>query len=121
MDVPLARVRAEVERAVTRGSGARPGAMQLTLGARRVMELTDEAARRLGDGTVGPEHLLLALVREGQGLAARVLVRVGADLERTRAAVAALASDERMGISPPGRESAIWAGRQVESRACGIC
>ena len=64
--------------------------MQLTPRAKRVIDLAYAEARRLGNDYIGTEHLLLGLVREGDGLAGRVLSRLGVDLAQARLAVATL-------------------------------
>jgi ATP-dependent Clp protease ATP-binding subunit ClpC len=61
--------------------------MELTDDARRVLPLAREEARRLDHNYIGTEHLLLAIVREGDGLGAKVLVELGVDLENARSAV----------------------------------
>src|SRR5439155_10131415 len=68
--------------------------MQLTPRAKRVIDLAYEEARQLNNNYIGTEHLLLGLIREGDGLAARVLVKLGADLERTRREVYAMQEGE---------------------------
>ena len=84
LNIPLGRIRADIERQVTRGHGNLGQDMQLTPRAKRVIDLAYEEARQLNNNYIGTEHLLLGLIREGDGLAARVLVKLGADLERTR-------------------------------------
>src|SRR5437660_78128 len=84
MGVPLERIRADVERQVTAGKGHEGKDMQLTPRAKRVIDLAYEEARQLNNNYIGTEHLLVGLVREGDGLGARVLVKLGANLERTR-------------------------------------
>src|SRR5881628_1491668 len=84
LGVPLGRIRSDIERQVTRGHGNSGQDMQLTPRAKRVIDLSYEEARQLNNNYIGTEHLLLGLIREGDGLAARVLVKLGADLERTR-------------------------------------
>ena len=83
-------MRAEVLRQVTRGEGRVGRDMQLTPRAKRVIDLAYAEARRLGNHYIGTEHLLLGLVREGDGLAGRVLSRLGVDLAQARLAVATL-------------------------------
>jgi ATP-dependent Clp protease ATP-binding subunit ClpC len=61
--------------------------VELTDDARRVLPLAREEARRLDHNYIGTEHLLLAIVREGDGLGAKVLVELGVDLENARSAV----------------------------------
>jgi ATP-dependent Clp protease ATP-binding subunit ClpC len=58
--------------------------MQLAPKVVKVIDLAYEEARLLNNNYIGVEHLLLGLIREGEGLAAKVLVKLGADLERTR-------------------------------------
>jgi ornithine carbamoyltransferase len=87
LDVPLGRLRVEIEMQVTRGHGKLGQDMQLTPRAKKVIDLAYEEARELNNNYIGTEHLLLGLVREGDGLAARVLVKQGADYERTKKAV----------------------------------
>src|SRR5437773_3404331 len=94
LDVKLGRVRAEIELQVTRGHGNLGQDMQLTPRAKRVIDLAYEEARQLNNNYIGTEHLLLGLIREGDGLAARVLVKLGADLERTRREVYAMQEGE---------------------------
>ncbi len=89
MDIPLARVRAEVEKLVQRGENRYSQETQLSPRARRVIDLAYDEARKLNYTYIGTEHLLLALIREGDGIAARVLEHLGAELERTRKEVVA--------------------------------
>ncbi len=94
LGVPLGRIRADIERQVTRGHGNLGQDMQLTPRAKRVIDLAYEEARQLNNNYIGTEHLLLGLIREGDGLAARVLIKLGADLERTRREVYAMQEGE---------------------------
>src|SRR5438128_3311894 len=94
LGVPLGRIRSDIERQVTRGHGNLGQDMQLTPRGKRVIDLAYEEARQLNNNYVGTEHLLLGLIREGDGLAARVLVKLGADLERTRREVYAMQEGE---------------------------
>jgi ornithine carbamoyltransferase len=68
--------------------------MQLTPRAKRVVDLSYEEARQLDNNYIGTEHLLLGLIREGDGLAARVLIKLGATLEATRNVVHAMQEGE---------------------------
>src|SRR5262245_11580232 len=90
LGVPLGKVRAEIARQVTPGKGSLGQDMQLTPRAKRVIDLAYEEARQLNNNYIGTEHILLGLVREGDGLAGRVLIKLGADLERTRREVYAM-------------------------------
>jgi len=84
MGVSLSRIRSEVERQVPRGEGRLSQDMALTPRAKRVIDLAYDEARHLNNNYIGTEHLLLGLIREGEGLAGRVLIRMGVDLERVR-------------------------------------
>ena len=79
------QLRSITEQAVGKGQGQTRGEMGLTPRAKRVLELSVEEARRLGTNYVGVEHLLLGLIAEGEGVAARLLVSLGADQEKIRA------------------------------------
>ncbi len=94
MGVSLGRIRSEIERQVTRGEN-RPGQdMQLTPRAKRVIDLAYDEARQLSNNYIGTEHLLLGLIREGEGLAGRVLAKLGVELERTRREVMMLQDND---------------------------
>ncbi|MFZ5646376.1 MAG: ATP-dependent Clp protease ATP-binding subunit [Bacillota bacterium] len=80
-------VRTMVEQAVGRGQGGAAGEITLTPRGKKVLELSVEEARRMGHNYVGTEHLLLGVIREGEGLASQVLRGLGADLGRVRQAV----------------------------------
>ena len=97
MGVSLGRIRSEIERSVTRGEGRHGQDMQLTPRAKRVIDLAYDEARQLSNNYIGTEHLMLGLIREGEGLAGRVLAKLGVDLERTRHEVLALQDSEGSG------------------------
>jgi ATP-dependent Clp protease ATP-binding subunit ClpC len=84
------RIRAAVEQQAQRGTGSGRRDMQLTQAAKRSIDLAYEEATRLKNNYIGTEHLLLGLVAEGEGLAARVLIAQGADLEMVRRHVEAM-------------------------------
>jgi hypothetical protein len=89
------QIRSDVERQM-KPLSATPGTeMQLTPPAKRVINLAFEEARQLDDSYVGTEHLLLGLIREGESPAARVLLKLGADLDKTRREVDALGQELR--------------------------
>src|SRR2546422_1242738 len=85
MNVELSKVRTAVEFIIGRGDRPVVGEVGLTPRAKRVIELAIDEARRLGHNYIGTEHLLLGLVREGEGIAAGVLESLGVNLERVRA------------------------------------
>src|SRR6266540_1925589 len=72
-------VRAQVEEIIGRGASAPTGHIPFTPRAKKVLELSLREARQLGHSYIGTEHILLGLVREGEGVAAQVLVKLGAD------------------------------------------
>ena len=78
------RVRKMVEEMVEKVQGPAPAEMTLTPRAKRVLELAIDEARRMGHNYVGTEHLLLGLIREGEGVAAQVLSSLGVDAEKVR-------------------------------------
>ncbi len=87
MGVNLKDARVEVEKIIGRGSGFVAVEIPFTPRAKRVLELSLEEARQLGHNYIGTEHLLLGLIREGEGVAARVLENVGVDLTKIRTQV----------------------------------
>ena len=84
LDVSLKKVRQEVETIVGKGGKTSLEEMVFTPRAKRVIELAFEEARNLAHNYIGTEHLLLGLVREGEGVAARVLSNLGVDTEKIR-------------------------------------
>ncbi len=99
LGVSLQKIRVEIEKALPRGEGTRNQEMTLTPRAKRVIDLAYDEARNLNNNYIGTEHLLLGLVREGDGLAGRVLAKLGIELEKARAEVRALQDNESSGKS----------------------
>jgi len=83
----LPKVRAAVEARIGRGETMIMGEIGLTPRAKKVVELSVDEARRLNHHYIGTEHILLGLVREGEGIAAEVLRGLGVELDRVRAQV----------------------------------
>ncbi len=94
LNISPERVRAEIESAIGRGERTPHEEVTFTPRAKKVLELALDEARRLGHNYIGTEHLLLGLIREGEGVAARVLEAMGADLERVRSQVVYLLGEE---------------------------
>jgi RNA polymerase sigma factor (sigma-70 family) len=92
LGVSLERIRNEVEQQATNRPIQVMEQFELTPRARRALELAEEEAQRLDHNYLSTEHLLLGLIREGEGLAAKVLTELGADLESARQAVQAMQS-----------------------------
>ena len=85
MGITEEAVRRQVEEIVGRGQqAARSGQIPFTPRAKKVLKLALREALQLGHPYIGTEHILLGLIREGEGVAAQVLARLGADMERTR-------------------------------------
>jgi ATP-dependent Clp protease ATP-binding subunit ClpC len=84
LGIGLEAVRQQVEEIIGRGQYASAGHIPFTPRAKKVLELSLREALQLGHTYIGTEHILLGLIREGDGVAAQVLVRLGADLNRTR-------------------------------------
>jgi len=87
MGVNLKDARVEVEKIIGRGSGFVAVEIPFTPRAKRVLELSLEEARQLGHNYIGTEHLLLGLIKEGEGVAARVLENLGVDLSKVRSQI----------------------------------
>jgi ATP-dependent Clp protease ATP-binding subunit ClpC len=87
MGVNLKDARVEVEKIIGRGSGFVAVEIPFTPRAKRVLELSLEEARQLGHNYIGTEHLLLGLIREGEGVAARVLENLNVDLSKVRSQI----------------------------------
>jgi ATP-dependent Clp protease ATP-binding subunit ClpC len=84
MNISLEAVRNQVEEIIGRGSSAPTGHIPFTPRAKKVLELSLREALQLGHNYIGTEHILLGLIREGEGVAAQVLTKLGADLDRVR-------------------------------------
>ncbi len=105
LGVSLNRVRAEVEKQLPRGD-ARPNQdMTLTPRAKRVIDLAYDEARNLNNNYIGTEHLLLGLIREGDGLAGRVLAKLGVELEKARREVMGLQDNDTQQKTSSGTRS----------------
>src|SRR5215211_3492947 len=106
MNVELAKVRTAVEFIIGRGDRPVVGEVGLTPRAKRVIELAIDEARRLGHNYIGTEHLLLGLVREGEGIAAGVLESLGVNLERVRAETTRILSQSTPQAAAAGARTA---------------
>ncbi|MFN8585932.1 MAG: Clp protease N-terminal domain-containing protein, partial [Dehalococcoidia bacterium] len=108
LGVELNKVRSAVEFIIGRGDRATSGEIGLTPRAKRVIELAVDEARRLNHSYIGTEHLLLGLVREGEGIAAGVLESLGVNLERVRGETTRILAQSQ----PQGAQPAAAGGRQ---------
>jgi ATP-dependent Clp protease ATP-binding subunit ClpA len=105
LGISLDAVRHEVEEIIGQGQQAPSGHVPFTPRAKKVLELSLREALQLGQEYIGTEHILLGLIREGDGVAAQVLVKLGADLNRVRERViqltAARAGEDVIGPGSP--------------------
>jgi len=92
LSIGLNAVRREVEEIIGQGQAAPTGHIPFTPRAKKVLELSLREALQLGHNYIGTEHILLGLIREGEGVAAQVLQKLGADLNRVRQTVIQLLS-----------------------------
>ena len=92
LNISLEDVHAQVEDLIGRGTFVPTGHIPFTPRAKKVLELSLREALQLGHNYIGTEHILLGLIREGEGVAAQVLLNLGADLEKVRSAVIQLLS-----------------------------
>jgi ATP-dependent Clp protease ATP-binding subunit ClpA len=90
LGISLDAVRQQVEEIIGQGQQAPSGHIPFTPRAKKVLELSLREALQLGHNYIGTEHILLGLIREGDGVAAQVLIRLGADLNRVRQQIIAL-------------------------------
>jgi ATP-dependent Clp protease ATP-binding subunit ClpA len=95
LGIGLEAVRQQVEEIIGQGQQAPSGHIPFTPRAKKVLELASREAKQLGHDYIGTEHILLGLIREGEGVAAQVLVRLGADLNRARQQVIQLLHGHR--------------------------
>ena len=98
MGINLKEARVEVEKIIGRGSGFVAVEIPFTPRAKRVLELALEEARQLGHSYIGTEHLLLGLLREGEGVAARVLENLGADGPKVRSQVIRMVGESQESV-----------------------
>jgi ATP-dependent Clp protease ATP-binding subunit ClpC len=103
LGVNLSKVRSEVEAIVGRGGQTVQQEMVFTPRAKRVIELAFEEARQLNHNYIGTEHLLLGLIREGEGVAARVLTNLGVDPAKVRVQTTSLLGAEGQPPAPKGK------------------
>src|SRR3989449_1420625 len=103
LGISLEGVRSQVEEIIGQGQQAPSGHIPFTPRAKKVLELSLREALQLGHNYIGTEHILLGLIREGEGVAAQVLVKLGADLNKVRQQVIQLLSGYAGGKGEPGQ------------------
>ncbi len=111
--ISLGAVREQVQEIIGQGQQAPSGHIPFTPRAKKVLELSLREALQLGHNYIGTEHILLGLIREGEGVAAQVLVKLGADLNRVRQQVIQLLSGYQ------GKEPVSSGGQQQEGQPAG--
>ncbi|MDO8964227.1 MAG: ATP-dependent Clp protease ATP-binding subunit [Coriobacteriia bacterium] len=116
LNISLEDVHQQVEELIGRGTYVPTGHIPFTPRAKKVLELSLREALQLGHNYIGTEHILLGLIREGEGVAAQVLLNLGADLEKVRSAVIQLLSGYygKQGGEPAGDERAGGASQLLD-------
>src|SRR3989440_1536889 len=114
LGISLEAVRSQVEEIIGQGGSSPSGHIPFTPRAKKVLELSLREALQLGHNYIGTEHILLGLIREGEGVAAQVLVKLGADLSRVRQQVIQLLSGYA-----GGKEGATQGGGSGEAQPSG--
>jgi Clp amino terminal domain, pathogenicity island component/UvrB/uvrC motif len=111
LGISLEAVRQQVEEIIGQGQQAPSGHIPFTPRAKRVLELSLREALQLGHNYIGTEHILLGLIREGEGVAAQVLMKLGADLNRVRQQVIELLHGYQAKEEPEAEPAAPVSGR----------
>ena len=105
MGVNIKEAREEVEKIIGRGCGFVAVEIPFTPRAKKVLELSWDEARQLGHNYIGTEHLLLGLIREGEGVAAKILENLGVDLNKCRSNVIKMLGETKTSSSSSSRVS----------------
>ena len=119
LGISLETVRQRVEDAVPPGQYSRPGHIPFTPRAKKVLELSLSEAKLLGHRYIGTEHILLGLLREGEGVAAQVLTALGADLDGVRERVIQLLAEYQARKGSSGQRQRRLARRNRPGRCPG--
>ena len=124
LSISLEAVRSQVEDIIGQGGSSPSGHIPFTPRAKKVLELSLREALQLGHNYIGTEHILLGLIREGEGVAAQVLVKLGADLSRVRQQVIQLLSGYsgptgQSGTAPEGGKASSTAGGSGQDAPSG--
>ncbi len=115
LGISLEAVRNQVQEIIGQGGSSPSGHIPFTPRAKKVLELSLREALQLGHNYIGTEHILLGLIREGEGVAAQVLVKLGADLSRVRQQVIKLLS----GYGGPSGEQSSGSSRERAGAVTG--
>ena len=117
LGISLEAVRGQVEQTIGQGQATPRGHIPFTSRAKKVLELALREALQLGHNYIGTEHILLGLIREGEGVAAQVLQSLGVDLNRARQAVIQLLAGYAIETEAAGGETV---GARVEPVAVPV-
>ena len=124
LGISLEAVRQQVKEIIGRGQQAPSGHIPFTPRAKKVLELSLREAQQLGHNYIGTEHILLGLIREGSGVAAQVLVKLGADLNRARQQVVQLLhgrpAEDLMSEDAPLPDDALTQAGSLDRRLAAI-
>jgi ATP-dependent Clp protease ATP-binding subunit ClpC len=120
MDISLDVLRSQVEEIIGRGQAASAGAIPFTARAKKILELALREALQLGHDYIGTEHILLGLVREGEGVGAQVLQQLGADLHRVRQEIIVFLG-KQSGADDPAPHAATEAPPPYDWPRCPKC
>jgi hypothetical protein len=121
MGVGLEQVRVAVEAKVKRGKGAPEGHIPFTARAKKVLELSLREALQLGHNYIGTEHILLGLLREGEGVAAAVLTEMGVEFSAARAKVLELLEGYSAPLVAAAGKPTATVSAPVNPPACPTC
>nr|PZN32574.1 MAG: NDP-hexose 4-ketoreductase [Actinomycetota bacterium] len=119
LDIDLASVREEVVKIIGQGQQSPPGHIPFTPRAKKVLELSLREALQLGHNYIGTEHILLGLIREGEGVAAQVLQSLGAELQKVRQTVIQLLSGPAGSEEQPPKSASSSSSPPRESAPAG--
>jgi ATP-dependent Clp protease ATP-binding subunit ClpA len=124
LGISLVAVRQQVEEIIGRGQQTPSGHIPFTPRAKKVLELSLREAKEFGHSYIGTEHILLGLIHEGDSMAARLLVKLGADLDRTRQEVVQVlhgrAGEDVTGAGSPLPGDALTGADSLERRLAAI-
>jgi ATP-dependent Clp protease ATP-binding subunit ClpC len=123
LGISLEGVREQVEEIIGQGQTAPAGHIPFTPRAKKVLELSLREALQLGHNYIGTEHILLGLIREGEGVAAQVLQKLGADLNRVRQQVIQLLSGYsggEPGQSGSGQKAGVSGGSSEDPKGSAV-
>ena len=117
LGINVSLIRPEIKRQAAPGGGTAGSDLQLTPRTKRIIDLAYDEARQLNNNYIGTEHLLLGIIREGDGVAGKTLIHLGADLEQTRQGIVTLQEGAK---SKPSRTAPLNPAAQVSDFAKAV-